>query len=287
MTKQKIIIDTDVGGDIDDVWALCLALASPELDVRLISVSEGDTDYKARLARAILDACGRPDIPVAKGYDYGLKEYPQAGLLSDAPPNAIAYRAAYEQILASDVTVVGLSPYTSLSTVADLVVARGSRVVAMAGSIDRGYFGKAQADPECNIAWNVAAARRFFSERPAYTMLPLDVCGDLVLCGEGYRTVRESVGRFARCVMRHYDEWDKRYIGGARKADPKTSSSILYDLAPIWLLLYPDRFTVVPLDIDVTDDGRTARGSDFSIRAALRVEGVDEMLRDTARRLCE
>lgn len=31
-----VILDTDIGGDIDDTWALVMTLKSPELDVKLI-----------------------------------------------------------------------------------------------------------------------------------------------------------------------------------------------------------------------------------------------------------
>src|ERR1700729_254456 len=67
-TKQeKVIIDTDIGDDIDDAFALALALHSPELQILGVTTTFGDTELRAKLARRLLDAAGRQDIPVFAG----------------------------------------------------------------------------------------------------------------------------------------------------------------------------------------------------------------------------
>ena len=38
-----VILDTDIGGDIDDTWALAMLLRSPELDLRVGTTCTGDT----------------------------------------------------------------------------------------------------------------------------------------------------------------------------------------------------------------------------------------------------
>ena len=48
-TREKIIIDTDIGDDIDDAFALALAISSPRLHVLGITAAWGDTDLRARL----------------------------------------------------------------------------------------------------------------------------------------------------------------------------------------------------------------------------------------------
>jgi purine nucleosidase len=62
-----IIIDTDVGADPDDALALILALASPEVDVRGVTIVSGDVDWRARIATRLLGMAGRSDIPVFLG----------------------------------------------------------------------------------------------------------------------------------------------------------------------------------------------------------------------------
>src|SRR5215475_12639590 len=64
---EKIIIDTDIGDDIDDAFAVALALRSPELEILGISSTFGDTDTRAKLLDRLLGEAGRSDIPVAMG----------------------------------------------------------------------------------------------------------------------------------------------------------------------------------------------------------------------------
>ena len=62
-----IVIDTDVGADPDDALALTLALASPEVDVRGVTIVSGDVNWRARIATRLLGMAGRSDVPVFLG----------------------------------------------------------------------------------------------------------------------------------------------------------------------------------------------------------------------------
>mgnify|MGYP000933625237 CR=1 FL=1 len=62
-----VILDTDIGTDIDDTWALAMLLNCPELDPRLITTVSGDTTYRAHLAAKFLQVAGRADIPIGIG----------------------------------------------------------------------------------------------------------------------------------------------------------------------------------------------------------------------------
>jgi len=53
MKKQKIIIDTDVGTDCDDLFALVYALKNPNADLRAIQTVQGDTNLRAKIARKL------------------------------------------------------------------------------------------------------------------------------------------------------------------------------------------------------------------------------------------
>src|SRR5690348_17410852 len=64
---EKIIIDTDIGDDIDDAFAVALALRSPELQILGITTTFGDTEARARIVDRILGETARSDIPVLAG----------------------------------------------------------------------------------------------------------------------------------------------------------------------------------------------------------------------------
>jgi len=67
METFKLIIDTDIGDDIDDLQALTLALVSPEVELLAVTTVCGDTHRRARLARLLLEAGERSEVPVAPG----------------------------------------------------------------------------------------------------------------------------------------------------------------------------------------------------------------------------
>ena len=66
-SEKKVILDTDIGDDIDDAFALALALPSPELKILGITTAWGDTNLRARLVDRFLMETGHAEIPVAEG----------------------------------------------------------------------------------------------------------------------------------------------------------------------------------------------------------------------------
>ena len=64
---EKIIIDTDIGDDIDDAFALAIAVKSPELQVLGVTTTFGDTEMRAKIADRFLGEVGRADVPVLAG----------------------------------------------------------------------------------------------------------------------------------------------------------------------------------------------------------------------------
>jgi purine nucleosidase len=62
---EKVTIDTDIGDDIDDAFAV--ALKSPELQILAIATTFGDAEARAKILDLILGESGRSDIPVLAG----------------------------------------------------------------------------------------------------------------------------------------------------------------------------------------------------------------------------
>src|SRR5256885_14651605 len=95
--QQKIIIDTDIGDDIDDAFAVALALRSPELQILGISTTSGDTETRAKLLDRFLGEVGRSDIPVAAGtpttnINFTQKRYAEGGHFARAShPQAVDF----------------------------------------------------------------------------------------------------------------------------------------------------------------------------------------------------
>jgi purine nucleosidase len=62
-----MILDTDIGSDVDDALALAFALRHPDIDLRAVTTVSGDTVRRARIAKKLLLIAGHDDIEVAAG----------------------------------------------------------------------------------------------------------------------------------------------------------------------------------------------------------------------------
>ena len=60
---QKVILDTDIGDDIDDAYALALVLTSPELKLLGVTTAWGNTGLRAQLVEGLLCETGQQNIP--------------------------------------------------------------------------------------------------------------------------------------------------------------------------------------------------------------------------------
>jgi purine nucleosidase len=63
----KIILDTDIGTDIDDAWALAFVAQHPRFETLGVTISDADTPARAKVACKLLERAGRTDIPVSVG----------------------------------------------------------------------------------------------------------------------------------------------------------------------------------------------------------------------------
>lgn len=72
---QRIHIDTDIGGDMDDVCALCMALAWPEVQLVGVTTEQEFDGIRAGMVHAVLALAGRTEVPVAAGAEVAAMNY--------------------------------------------------------------------------------------------------------------------------------------------------------------------------------------------------------------------
>jgi inosine-uridine nucleoside N-ribohydrolase len=290
--RIPIILDTDIGSDIDDIWALALLLGLKEkMDVRLVSVCFGNTLYRGALAARFLECAGRTDIPIAIGENMGECEEAQARWLDgyridDYKGNVCwcAAEAICNTIMASEetVTVISIGPAANLAAALDLCpeIMYKSRIIGMYGSIFKGYFGAESPCPECNAVLDMAALGRVISSGWDFTMIPLDACGSFRLSGRDYQEVKNSKALLPQLVMQNYEIWDKDYTGGAMKGDISMESSILYDIPPVLYAMDEESFICRKIPVEVAEGGCTKiSDSGTMITAALGMKDEDRMQR--------
>jgi purine nucleosidase len=85
--RTAVVLDTDIGTDIDDAVCLAYLLAQPRCELVGVTTVAGDARARARLADAVCQAAGRTDVPVVSGCGAPLmvqaapKPVPQAAVL--------------------------------------------------------------------------------------------------------------------------------------------------------------------------------------------------------------
>ncbi|MEE2777515.1 MAG: nucleoside hydrolase [Acidobacteriota bacterium] len=283
MTSQEwpipVIYDTDIGTDIDDTWALALILASPELDLKLVVTDSGDTRERARIAAKFLEASGRDDVPIGIGVPGGDIPLPQGpwaegydlagyagGLHEDGVGAMIeAIRSSPEPMT---LIVVGPAPNIPEALRRDPSIVESARVVAMSGSVDRGYVGAEEPAAEYNVRAAVVGSQAMYGAGWDILIAPLDTAGQVQLRGELYQRLVASEQPMVKALLESYRIWEPRFRFG--RHDTESESSVLYDALAVALAYRPELCAIEELRLEVTADGFTRRAADGgSVRAAL------------------
>lgn len=288
---HQVIIDTDIGDDIDDTWALIYMLSKPDFDVKLICVTTGDVDYKADLVASILASLNRR-IPIAKGQYQTGGTHPQAKYIKHHQSGTyepyLTYDAALQDILTkgADYEMVLLGPVNDFYRFIKNhpIFASKIKILMMGGAIHKGYINQAEAQAEYNVLVSTEAMTYLMAQLDNFTLLPLDVCRDIIINGDDYQLIYHSDNNYARTIIENYQIWHEAYRGGAIKFAPQVSSSILYDLVVPFFMLFPHLYEVARLPLIVTAEGVTIIAEGGScVNVALSVDSSDQLLSDLIR----
>jgi len=255
---KKIIIDTDLGDDIDDIYSICYALSSGFFDVKLMSICFADINYKLKVAELMLKQVG-VNIPLVRGVQYNTSNIPHdvSSIADKNYPDAVDAIAA--EVERGTDTIVAIGPLNNIAAFVAKYpnLQKKCRVVLMGGSIKEGYLNQTEPCAEFNIQMAPAALDTLLKSGFEVVMAPLDACRDFIIDGENFAKLRRSQNRFAKTALKFYDEWQLEYWGGAIKYDGKVSSGILYDMIPFLYLADSKLFDVQQFKIICTDEGRT------------------------------
>jgi inosine-uridine nucleoside N-ribohydrolase len=200
--SKKVIIDTDPG--TDDALAIMLALNSPELDVRALTVVPGNVTAEMGLENALrmVSLANRCDIPVAGGAQHPLFQklitaefwHGKNGLANiDLPASKCKADLRFgpdliiQLVHASphEITLVPIGPLTNIALAVEKdpsIVPLVKEVILMGGSISG---GNVNAAAEANIYNDPEAAQIVFQAGWPVTMVGLEV-GDRALFTHKY-----------------------------------------------------------------------------------------------------
>lgn len=258
--KVPILLDTDLGDEIDDAFALALAATSQELDLRGVTTVGKDGRTRAMIACRLLHAIGKGKVPVAAGssrvktpstdgqFQYGLRP------ARKFPIRTPAVEFLYQQLKAEPgkLTIVAIGPLTNI---AELLRQHPdckpwiNRIVLMGGSIRVGYNAKPPAEAEWNVKSDVAAAKFVFSSGVPLTVAPLDATTMLKLDKTARRELFDTGTAVANELWTLYDLWNK-------------PTPVLYDPVAV-TLCFTEKFCTMEdlrLTVDAKGFTRIAKG---------------------------
>ncbi|MGA9407533.1 MAG: nucleoside hydrolase [Bacteroidota bacterium] len=265
--KQKIILDCDFGGDIDDAFAVALVLSSPEFDVLGFVMDHGNTPLRARTILKMLYEAGKEDIPVVVGEPtpaiVGVDKeiagpsyqfYWSEGFDKVKPSsvNAVEFIIANLKKYPNEVILLTVGPVCNIKEVIKRdkeALKLAKKVVSMFGSFHMGYNGGPVPDAEWNVRADIGASKMFVASGADIVYAGLDVT-TFVKLNESDRNrllMRQSPLTNALCGL--YSLW--RYESFAAP-DPT-----LYDVVAVGYVLWPELFTSRKSNVHVDDFGYT------------------------------
>lgn len=268
--SRPVIMDTDIGDDIDDTWALLMLLRMPALDLKLAVGDFGNAMYRARLLAKLLELTSRSDVPIGIGIGLGVADEPgqQSSWLGDYQlkdyPGKVyedGVQAIIDTIKSSPepVTLLCLGPVPNIAEALrrDPSIASNAHFIGMYGSIYKGYVGDETPAAEYNVRVDPASLQAAFAAPWECTITPLDTCGLVTLDGDNYRRLYESDDPWLKALMANYRAWLPGAHFIAPDHDMRRISTTLFDSVAVHLAAGGDLVEMERLPIRVTDDGYT------------------------------
>jgi purine nucleosidase len=214
----EILLDTDIGDDIDDAWALAVCLRHPNLRLVGVSTVLRDTELRAAQARHLLEQAGRREVPVAAGARDPLDAIHRIsrnnqGAVLTAEEEARLRKGRTDGVrflaeMAERHPGMTLLPVGPLTNIARLILefpkafATVGRIVMMGGHMIAG-----QDEPEYNVGVDPRATRIVFGCGKPITMIGLDVTLQCPLLPEDLDAIRSRETPLGRSLLRMTDLW--------------------------------------------------------------------------------
>ncbi len=263
-----VLLDTDIGSDIDDAFAVALILHSPQLDLRAVTTASGDTEARARLVAKMLWVDGQHNIPVAAGIPGGKLDIAQARWADGFTSPSLLKEPAVELMKSTidrergRIVLMAIGPLTNVAALLRQYPGEKKKIreiVLMGGSIARGYYPGSGPTPEYNIAADAPAAQVVFQSGIPILMAPLDVTARLQLDQAHQQLIYAKGTPLTDALQALYKLWGQ-------------PTPTLHDPMAISLFLDPQLCTTQHLAIQVDDKGMTRVEKGKPANATVAVE---------------
>jgi inosine-uridine nucleoside N-ribohydrolase len=282
--KQKVILDTDIGSDIDDAFAVALLLASPEFEILGIVTDFGNTPERARIVSRMLYETGNENIPVVVGEQMG-DHYDEQfnwgkGFDKVTPVEQSGSDFIIEQLnqYPDEVILFTIGPVTNIGNVVEKdpdALKKAKKVYSMFGSFYMGYGKHPVPSAEWNVRADVDASRKMINAGADITYAGLDVTTFVNLEKERREELLMRQSPLTNALSGLYTLWPHE-------------TPTLYDPVAIGMYLWPELFNTREAHIDVTDEGYTVMDESKEPNAVIGMSiNKEEFLDRLMKRLLE
>ncbi|MEV4267315.1 nucleoside hydrolase [Kribbella sp. NPDC049584] len=210
---RSIILDTDIGSDVDDAMALAQIMGSPDLELLEVHTVYGDTRLRAQLARRYAALAGR-DLVVVPGAAETLsgREVWWAGhegtLHEDLASETVSPESAPQRLVArlrerpGELDVAAIGPLTNVAKALQLEpeVARWIRHLWVMG----GSFGDERS--EHNFKSDDLAAQVVLSAGIPTTVTGLEITQQVTIEASRLERIR-AAGRLGAALGADIEQW--------------------------------------------------------------------------------
>jgi inosine-uridine nucleoside N-ribohydrolase len=276
---RRILLDTDLamgapGSDIDDGFALALALADPELSVEAVTTVGGNTDVDTatRLSLELLQRLGRPDLPVVRGSagppprrgseSSGGSQNPATRAGGSLPGHAATYLVDRVMSEPGELTIVAIGPLTNIALALALEPALASNLsgIVVMGGVFLEQTNLASMPGEFNTWSDPDATAVVLSSGAPLRFVGLDVTRRVRLTRASADAMAAAGGDFASFAASCTHEW----IDHVERTNPGDSrergSCAMHDPLAVAVVSRPELVVWQPAFVQVETSSDLTRG---------------------------
>jgi purine nucleosidase len=223
--KHRIVLDTDMGTDVDDALCLALALAAPEIELMAVTHVSRDTRFRMAITRRLLELGGRAEIPAFAGCEEPLTGgdtfawfgHEGKGVVEREHEAAPGGEHAVDALLrlfraAAGLELVAVGPLTNVAAALTRDPSFASRIAmltVMGGHLRSAAYGGANLPPsvDYNLCSDAKAAALVFAAGIPTRLVTADVTLQTWLREADVGRLEASASDFQRTLARAIRHW--------------------------------------------------------------------------------
>jgi purine nucleosidase len=226
----KIHLDTDIGGDTDDLCALAMLLKRPDLEITGVTTVSDEQGRRIGYVHYVLDLMGRTDIPFAAGADvsggyYRYKlEYPPEEEnwpepISPQPGSPDKAVSLLKRSIEQGAVIAAIGPFTNLMLLEKTYpgILKQANLFLMGGHVFDIPVGYPQwsSERDYNIQVDIRSAH-YVLEHADPTLVPITITCQTAL-RRAYLPRLSQAGRLGQLIVRQAelcarsDQYEQRY----------------------------------------------------------------------------